>query len=73
MTKQNKLAVTGLWEKELPNGEKYFSAKLGSIYYSVMKNNFKRKDTDPDYILYMSQNSKITDRSQDENDSTGSI
>ncbi|MBN1892319.1 MAG: hypothetical protein JW780_06010 [Clostridiales bacterium] len=49
------LKLTGLWEGKDKNANFLLSGKLTfSSKVLVLKNNFKEKDTDPDYFLYVS-------------------
>ena len=46
--------LTGLWEDTDRNGHQYFSGKINAISkVLIMPNTFKKKDSEPDYFLYL--------------------
>lgn len=47
--------ITGLWKQPSEKGT-YLSGNLGSAKLFVLKNKFKSKDSDPDYVVYVKQN-----------------
>lgn len=51
----NKIKLTGLWKEKDLNGQTVLKAKLGAFYVSIYPNSFKKKDNEPDYILYFTQ------------------
>ena len=52
----------GLWKNKDKNNQDYFSGKLNYNTRLLMyTNNFKEKDTDPDYIVYLAPNKKQED------------
>lgn len=54
--------LTGLWEDTDRNGHQYFSGKINAISkVLVMPNTFKKKDSDPDYFLYLAPVEKKED------------
>tara|TARA_B100000965_G_C19503960_1_gene718753 strand:- start:62 stop:298 length:237 start_codon:yes stop_codon:yes gene_type:complete len=52
MPRENQEKLSGLWLNETKNGQKYFSGKNDGFKYTIFKNGFKEKDSQPDYILY---------------------
>ena len=52
----------GLWKNKDKNNQDYFS---GTFNYNtrllIYTNNYKEKDTDPDYIVYLAPNKKQED------------
>jgi|VirMetMinimDraft_7_1064189.scaffolds.fasta_scaffold00899_6 hypothetical protein len=57
--------LTGLWEDTDRNGHQYFSGKINAISkVLVMPNTFKKKDSDPDYFLYLAPVEKKEDYEQ---------
>jgi len=61
------LKLFPLWENTSKDGNTYFSTKLNNKTKLLMlKNKYKKKDTDPDYYLYASEISN--DYSEDDKD-----
>ena len=56
MAKTHNKRIGGLWKSKTKNGDVYLSISLGGQQYVAFKNNFKEKDTDPDYNIYPKQN-----------------
>ena len=52
MPRENQIKLSGLWLNETKNGQKYFSGKNDGFKYTIFKNGFKEKESQPDYILY---------------------
>ncbi len=48
----NGLKLTGLWKSKTKDGKTYLSGTLGSIKVLVFTNEYKKKDSDPDYTLF---------------------
>lgn len=49
-----KVKLTGLWEKRTSSGDPMFTGSLSpSAKIVIFKNQFKTKDSDPDYVLYL--------------------
>ena len=46
------IKLTGLWQNEDKNQNKYLSGSLGSAKILIFKNTYKEKDNQPDYIMY---------------------
>lgn len=57
----NRVRLTGLWKSKTKHGDTYLSAKVGRVYYQVMLNGFKKKKSDPDYWLYLSEEVEYKD------------
>lgn len=59
MPEKNDNEVGALWLKESKQGTKYMSGKLEiggeTVYVAVFKNNYKKKDTHPDYRILRSE------------------
>ncbi len=53
-----KVKITGLWEKTSTKGEVYWSASIGTAKLLLFKNNFKDKDNDPDFNLFLAPKEK---------------
>ena len=49
-----RLRLSGLWVGKTKMGEVYFSGSVNSgVKLLVFKNNYKEKDSDPDYVAYL--------------------
>jgi len=67
MANQEMVTLTGLWMGTDKNDRKYMAGNCGGVRYWVFKNQNKKKDSDPDYILKLSQNLKPKkDKTQDD-------
>jgi len=53
MPRENQIKLSGLWLNETKNGQKYFSGSNNGQKYTIFKNSFKEKDSQPDYNLYV--------------------
>jgi hypothetical protein len=52
----NKLIpLTGLWKNTSKNGVRYFSGVLGRAKVLLLPNKEKQAETDPDWILYLTE------------------
>tara|TARA_Y100001951_G_C11047017_1_gene133514 strand:+ start:201 stop:422 length:222 start_codon:yes stop_codon:yes gene_type:complete len=51
MPRENQIKLSGLWKNETKNGETYLSGSSNGKKYTIFKNTFKEKDTQPDYNL----------------------
>lgn len=49
------LRLTGLWIKKGQNGKDYFEGKLGSAILRVYVNDYKKTESQPDYVVYLSE------------------
>jgi len=63
MTKPNNrqnamVSITGLWLGTDRNDHKYMAGNCGGVRYWIFRNKHKEKDSDPDYLLKISQNLK---------------
>jgi hypothetical protein len=67
--KPTKIKLTGLWEKKLSSEESMFTGSLSpTAKIVIFKNNFKGKDSDPDYLLYLEPVMKEAVEEQEETD-----
>ena len=46
------MKLTGLWKSKTKDGKTYLSGNLGNIKVLVFTNDYKKKDSDPDYNLF---------------------
>ena len=51
MPRENQIKLSGLWLNETKSGQKYFSGKNDGFKYTIFKNGFKEKESQPDYNL----------------------
>lgn len=59
MSKENKMIeLAALWLKETKDGSEYMSGKLNGLNVFVFKNNYKEKENQPDYKIYLSKPEK---------------
>lgn len=58
MNDNKKVSLGGLWTKETKAGDKYLSGKLNFCYLNIFKNKFKKKDSDPDWVMTLTQPEK---------------
>jgi len=57
--KADLIRLTGLWKSKDKNGNTYLSGNLtGITSLMVMPNTFKKKETEPDYIVYLKASDK---------------
>jgi len=57
--KADLIRLTGLWKNKDKNGNTYLSGNLtGIASLMVMPNTFKKKETEPDYIVYLKASDK---------------
>ncbi|NLI08451.1 MAG: hypothetical protein GX457_15370 [Thermotogaceae bacterium] len=57
--KDDMIRLTGLWKSKDKNGNTYLSGNLtGITSLMVMPNTFKKKDSEPDYIVYLKASEK---------------
>ena len=47
------IELSGLWLNDSKEGKKYFSGSLGRARLLVFKNDFKKDEREPDYLLYL--------------------
>lgn len=52
------IQLCGLWIGKTKNGDTYFSGTLGGNKVMVFKNNYKKSDNHPDYIINLVKNRK---------------
>ena len=67
--KNELLKLGGLWKNEDKNGNAYFS---GNFTYGtkllILKNTFKEKSNEPDYMVYISKQDKKGESKTDSSD-----
>lgn len=49
------IEISGLWEGTTKKGDTYFSGYLGKAKVLIFKNNNKKEDNHPDYIIYLDE------------------
>jgi|TARA_B100001964_G_scaffold5097_1_gene5517 hypothetical protein len=55
------LKIGGLWENKDKNDNTYFSGTFTyGVKLLVMKNTFKEKDNEPDYMVYLAKKDRDT-------------
>lgn len=54
------IQLSGLWLNESKNGNKYMIGYLGENRLMVFKNQFKERENQPDYIIYIVPPKKIS-------------
>ena len=47
--------IGGMWKNETKAGKTYLAGSFGGARLMVFPNGFKEKDSDPDYVLCISQ------------------
>lgn len=63
--------IGGLWLNKSAAGEVYFSGYLNGARLLIFKNQFKEKENQPDYVMYVTKNEKQSEKvSADEFEST---
>ncbi len=63
----NGTKLTGLWKNKSSKGKPYMAGNIGLARVLVLPNNYKEKDTDPDYNLYIVPREN-SDKSKEEED-----
>jgi len=61
----DKVKIGALWKKEDKEGNKWLSGKMGDAYLEVSKNQFKKEDKQPDFIVYVAKPKKAENRSEE--------
>lgn len=69
--KKTKLYLTGLYEQRTKSGDIFYSGRLGVNSVLVFRNNFKQKDTDPDFKVYLAESQKKDEKPQGGSDDFG--
>lgn len=52
------ITIAGLWERKTKDGRTYLGGKLGTARLLLLPNQYKQKDTDPDYLLLVADKPK---------------
>lgn len=60
----NLVEISALWKNTSKNGDTYLSGYMGSSKLLVLKNQFKSKDNEPDYRVYVAPNPKNQQRDE---------
>lgn len=56
---KNIVKLGGLWANKTRDGKTFLSGSLGySAQFMVFKNEYKKAEKDPDYIIYLGQKEK---------------
>ncbi|MEO5348840.1 MAG: DUF736 domain-containing protein [Magnetococcus sp. YQC-3] len=45
--------IGAIWEKTSKKGDTFFSGKFGDAQLLILKNNSKKSDKSPDYLVYV--------------------
>lgn len=59
---QNMVNIGGLWVNKSKNGEFYFSGYMNGAKLLIFKNQFKEKDSQPDYVMYVTKADKQAEK-----------
>lgn len=59
------LQLGGLWVNESQSGTKYMTGYLGNLKIMVFRNNFKTEDKHPDYVMYLTEKQRDTEKSDE--------
>lgn len=49
------LQLGGLWVNESKSGVKYMTGYMGNLKLMIFRNNYKKEDNQPDYIMYLAE------------------
>jgi len=61
------MKLGGLWKGTTKNGDLYLSGNLNyGTKFVVFKNSYKKKENEPDYILYLDEINRENDQSQEQ-------
>ena len=60
-----RIRLCGLWVNEDSKGNKYLGGSLSGARLAIIKNGFKEKDNEPDYIVYIEDVPKRTNEAED--------
>jgi len=52
------IPIAGLWKRQTKDGKTYLGGKLGGARLLLLPNQYKQKDTDPDYVLLVAEKPK---------------
>ena len=67
MPRENQIKLSGLWLNESKKGIKYFSGSNDGKKYTIFKNTYKEKDSQPDYNLYVQPLNPYEEQPQHQN------
>lgn len=54
----NLTEIAALWKNESKSGEMYLGGYLGNSKLLILKNNYKEKENEPDYRVYVAPKAK---------------
>ena len=73
MAESNLVEMCALWKQESKSGDTYLSGSLNkNTKVLVLKNNFKSKDSEPDYRVYFAPKPRDGEGGESGGDSGGS-
>lgn len=56
--------IGGMWKNETKQGKTYLAGSFGGARLMVFPNGYKEKDSDPDYVLCISQSQSKKDKAE---------
>ena len=56
--------IGGMWKNETKQGKTYLAGSFGGARLMVFPNGYKEKDSDPDYVLCISQGQSKKDKAE---------
>lgn len=63
------LQLGGLWVNESKSGVKYMTGYMGNLKLMIFRNNFKKEDNQPDYVMYLAEKPRNNESNSEENKS----
>jgi hypothetical protein len=60
------IQLTGLWKGTDKNGNPTLTGTLGGARVMIFKNNYKKEDKHPDYIVYLAEQQKKDEKGKAE-------
>ena len=60
------IKLTGLWENTDKKGDTYFNGSLGFSKILILKNTYKKKDSDPDFNFFIAKKEKNGEQKSDQ-------
>jgi len=60
------LQLGGLWVNESKKGEKYMVGYLGNLRLLVFKNQYKKEDKHPHYVMYLAEQDHEKESAKDD-------